>query len=147
MKFLILTFCTFFCLLGTVHAQFYSGKFFSQPALEGFDHFVIHQHPHHQKLGGDLEVKAFMKSGAIWKVKADLLRENEAQDVVDRFGKGLEILSVYELMIELDGAIWEYYLLGHQGSHTKGDFIVVEEIFNDINDAPLEVNSFSLNRR
>lgn len=127
-----------------VSGQFYSGKFKSEPALEDFDHFVVSQHPHHHKYGGTLSVKAFVKSGELWHSKANLVDEETAARFIKEFGNQLDILSVYELDMEMDGEVWEYFLLGYENENKQASFVVVEEIFNDLYDSePIEVHTFT----
>ncbi|MEP2024884.1 MAG: hypothetical protein ABJH98_14090 [Reichenbachiella sp.] len=127
--------------------QFYSGKFESVPVLEDFDHFVVHQHPHHHKYGGTLDVKAFVKSGELWHSTAEPVDEETAKVFIEKFGQGLDILSVYELDIELDGEVWEFFMLGYENEYKKASFVVVEEIFDDIYDSePVEVHTFHWDR-
>lgn len=147
MKTLIAFFTLSLTLASTAHSQFYSGKFKSDPMLEDFDHFVVHQHPHHQKYGGSLEVKAFVQSGELWHSTANLVDDETAASFVESFGQGLDILSVYELTIEMDGEVWDYFMLGYENEHRKASFIVVEEIFDDIYDSePVEVHTFNWDR-
>lgn len=130
-----------------VQGQFYSGKFKSEPALEDFDHFVVHQHPHHHKYGGTLDVRAFVKSGELWRSTAKPVDEGKAKEFIDKFGGDLEVLSVYELDIELDGEVWEFFMLGYENDHKKASFLVVEEIFDDMYDSePVEVHTFTWDR-
>ncbi|WP_422360256.1 hypothetical protein [Reichenbachiella sp.] len=130
-----------------VQGQFYSGKFKSEPALEDFDHFVVHQHPHHHKYGGTLDVRAFVKSGELWRSTAKPVDEDKAKEFIDKFGGDLEVLSVYELDIELDGEVWEFFMLGYENDHKKASFLVVEEIFDNIYDSePVEVHTFTWDR-
>ncbi|MFY0652864.1 MAG: hypothetical protein JXQ96_12550 [Cyclobacteriaceae bacterium] len=138
--FCVITFCS-------AQAQFYSGKYTCNPQMEDFDHIVVHQHPHHHQYGGDLTVKAFVEHGELWHSKAELLSDDKANEIIKKFGDNQEILSVYELEIELDGEDWEYFLLGYKDDNEKGSFIVVEEIF-DIGDKTkaIEINTFKLNR-
>ena len=127
--------------------QFYSGKFISEPMLEDFDHFVVHQHPHHHKYGGTLDVKAFVKSGELWRSTAKVVEGEKAEKFIEKFGGGLEILTVYELDIELDGEVWEFFMLGYENEYKKASFVVVEEIFDDIYDSePVEVHTFNWDR-
>lgn len=127
--------------------QFYSGKFKSEPVLEDFDHFVVHQHPHHQKYGGILDVKAFVKSGELWHSTAHVVDTETATRFIDKFGGDLEILSVYELDIELDGQVWEFFMLGYKNDRQQASFVVVEEIFDDMYDSePVEVHTFNWDR-
>ena len=135
-------------LLSTVsYGQFYSGKYQSSPQLEDFDHFVVHQHPHHHKYGGDLTVKAFVDNQQLWHATARLIPKEQANDFTQKFASSKKILSVYELDIELDGEEWEYFLLGYEDENKKSSFVVVEEIF-DIDDTSkaLEINTFEWNR-
>ena len=112
--------------------------------LEDFDHFVVHQHPHHEKFGGTLDVKAFVKSGQLWHSTANVVDDETAKAFIKRFGEGLDILSVYELEIELDGEVWEYFLLGYENERQKASFVVVEEIFDNVYDSePVEVHTFN----
>lgn len=132
----------------SAYSQFYSGKFISTPQMEDFDHMIIHQHPHHHKYGGDLSIKAFIPQGELWHSTARLLDDEKATAITNKFAKGKEILSVYELDIELDGEEWEYFLLGYKDQNDKGQFIVIEEIF-DIEDKsnPIEINLFEWKRK
>lgn len=131
-------------LVLSASAQFYSGKFRSEPVLEDFDHFIVIQHPHHHKYGGTLSVKAFVKSGELWHSKAKIVDQETADRFIEKFGNDLDILSVYELAIELDGEVWEFFMLGYENENEQASFVVVEEIFDDIYDSdPVEVNTFT----
>ncbi|MEO9964627.1 MAG: hypothetical protein ABJF11_02490 [Reichenbachiella sp.] len=144
MKRLISLLSLILILASSANAQFYSGKFKSVPSLEDFDHFIVIQHPHHHKYGGTLSVKAFVKSGQLWHSKANPVDEETAERFIEKFGQELEILSVYELVIELDGEVWEFFMLGYENEDKKASFVVVEEIFNNIYDSePIEVNTFT----
>ncbi|WP_420582853.1 hypothetical protein [Reichenbachiella sp.] len=130
-----------------VQGQFYSGKFKSEPVLEDFDHFVVHQHPHHHKYGGTLDVRAFVKSGELWRSTAKIVEENKAKEFIDKFGGDLNVLSVYELDIELDGEVWEFFMLGYENEQNEASFLVVEEIFDNMYDSePVEVHTFTWDR-
>ncbi|WP_139793780.1 hypothetical protein [Reichenbachiella faecimaris] len=144
----LITFLTLSLALAlNAQSQFYSGKFKSEPMLEDFDHFVVHQHPHHHKYGGTLDVKAFVKSGELWHSTANVVDDQTAKAFIEKFSDGREILSVYELDIELDGEVWEFFMLGYENEHNKASFIVVEEIFDDIYDSePVEVHTFNWDR-
>ena len=148
MKNLLLIVIFFVALSFDSTAQFYSGKYESSPKMEDFDHIVIHQHPHHHKYGGDLSVKAFVEHGELWHSKAVLVSEEKASEFKSKFAVDLNILSVYELDIELDGEEWEYFLLGYEDDNKKSSFVVVEEIF-DFEDLtkPVEVNTFVWNKK
>ncbi|MEO9806564.1 MAG: hypothetical protein ABJF04_25105 [Reichenbachiella sp.] len=141
----LITFLSLSLILAlSANAQFYSGKFRSEPELEDFDHFIVIQHPHHHKYGGTLSVKAFVKSGELWHSKANVVDEETAKKFIEKFGNDLDILSVYELDIELDGEVWEFFMLGYENEHNQASFVVVEEIFDNIYDSePVEVNTFT----
>lgn len=147
MKTLITLFTLSLSLVLNAQGQFYSGKFVSEPKLEDFDHFVVHQHPHHHKYGGTLDVKAFVKSGELLHSTAKVVEEEKAKLFIEKFSGGLEILTVYELDIELDGEVWEFFMLGYENEYKHASFIVVEEIFDDIYDSePVEVHTFTWGR-
>jgi len=149
MKKSTLTLVIFLLASASTFAQFYSGKFNSKPQLEDFEHFIVMQHAHHDKYGGDLTVKAFVKSGELWHSKATLVEPEIAAEFIKNFGQNLDILSVYKMSIALDGEDWEYYMLGFKSKDRKhkGDFIIVEEIYHNISDVhPVEVNAFQWDR-
>lgn len=128
-------------------AQFYSGNFISSPQTEDYSHFLIKQHPHHHKYGGELHVKAFIKHDHIWSADAQLLDEKESRKFIDTYGNGLEILSVYKLQVMLDGEDWEYFMLGYADGSRHGRFRVIEEIFDEEGqEKPVELNLFEWSR-
>lgn len=146
MKTLITLITLILTLAIQANGQFYSGKFKSEPQLEDFDHFVVSQHPHHHKYGGNLVVKAILPSGELWHSKANLVDDATAQKFIDEFGKDLDILSVYELDLEMDGEIWEYFMLGYRNEDDQASFVIVEEIFhNDYDSVPAEIHTFTWN--
>ena len=137
--------CLLLIVLSTIQlkGQFYSGNYVSQPQTEEYSHFQIKHHPHHEKYGGDLQIKAFVGDHKLWTQNAILLDGSESEAFIKNYGADHDILSVYKLSILFDGVDWEYFLLGYEDERGHSRFRVVEEIFEIQGDAaPVELYVF-----
>ncbi len=112
-------------------AQHYSGYYVSDPPLEDYHHFKIHQ-AHH---GSELLVKAFSERGELWEIQAPLLPDSESEKIIEQFAEHADIERVYQISLQVDGGDWEFFLLGyrdHERDH--GAFMVIEEVFEHVAD-------------
>ncbi|MFY0605791.1 MAG: hypothetical protein JXR10_03690 [Cyclobacteriaceae bacterium] len=135
-------------LLGAISssAQFFSGKYHSEPSLDEFDHLKIHHHhsPHH-KYEGDLSVKGYSEYSELWEIKANMITGEKADFFIEKFGGDEEIQTVYEFKIELDGIEEDYILLGYENEQGHGRFIAIEEVFADASEEEmLSLKTFKL---
>ncbi|MFY0598352.1 MAG: hypothetical protein JXR03_01690 [Cyclobacteriaceae bacterium] len=133
-------------IISSVSAQFFSGYFVSDPPQEEFEHLKIHHHhSKHHKYEGDLSVKAFLEFGELWELKANMIDGEKANFFVERFGRGKEIQTVYEIKIQLDGVEEDFILMGYEGENHHPAFIAIEELFeNEKEEELIDVKSFRL---
>jgi hypothetical protein len=128
------------------NAQFFSGNYHSEPAMNEFDHLKIHHHhsPHH-KYEGDLTVVAYGQKSELWKMKANMITGEKADYFILNFGDSLEIRTVYEFKIALDGIEEDYILMGYENKEGHGRFLAIEVIFSDeTEEKMLDLKSFRL---
>ncbi|MEQ9426149.1 MAG: hypothetical protein RJQ09_17125 [Cyclobacteriaceae bacterium] len=124
------------------NAQKLSGYYVSDPQMEDYHHFKVHQE---DKAATGLMIKAFTsKSDELWQREARLIHGEEAEFVKRKFATGIVIDSVYKLNILMDGSDWEFYLLGyHDHSKDHGAFKVIEEVFaREGDESPLKIAQF-----
>ncbi|GEM_PF-7132315 len=121
-------------------AQHYSGYYVSDPPLEDYHHFKIHQ----EHNGSELLVKGFSEHNELWSLRAPLLSETESQKLIEQFADHADIEKVYRISLLLDGADWEFLLLGYRDNkRDHGAFKVIEEIFEHEDDPEPElINKF-----
>jgi hypothetical protein len=133
----------------TSFAQFFSGNYHSEPTVEEFDYLKIHHHHlKHHKYEGDLNVKGFSQTSELWELKAKMISGEKSEFFINKFSGGEKILTVYEFKLEVDGIEEDYILLGHKNSKGHGQFIVIEEIFNDASEEEmLSLKTFKLIRK
>lgn len=118
--------------VSTSYAQFFSGKYHSEPIVEEFDYLKVHHHhTKHHKYEGDLTVKGFGRTSELWELKAKMINGEKAEFFINKFGAGEKILTVYEFKLEIDGIEEDYILLGYENGKKHGQFIVIEEVFTD----------------
>lgn len=126
-------------LIPNLFAQHYSGYYVSDPPLEEYHHFKIHQKDH----GSHLMVKALMGKIELWETEATVLEKNESLPIIEQFANGAEIDFVYELNIAFDGTNWKFFMLSyHDHARNHGAFKVVEEVFESNDDEADEVKRF-----
>ena len=119
-------------------AQFFSGTYQSTPSMESFDHFKIkHKHGDEGKYEGHFDVHAFVGHDEIFQQTAETIHGSLADQIIKDYGEGKNILSVHEMKVFLDGVEWEVFLLGYLDQHKHGQFIIVEEVFEDESETEL----------
>ncbi|UXX79606.1 hypothetical protein N7E81_00585 [Reichenbachiella carrageenanivorans] len=145
MKTLITLIVLIYTVAPPADAQFYTGKFRSEPQLQDFDQFIVVQHPHHVKYGGAVSVEAFDKAGDLWQSKAVPLEAADTDRLIRHADNSLNVQSAYDLKVTLGQEIWEFYLLGYENEQQEVSFIVVEkDMENHISDQEyVEVNTFT----
>jgi hypothetical protein len=128
-------------------AQFFSGNYHSEPAMTEFNHLKIHHHhsPHH-KYEGDLTVVAYGQNSELWEMKANMITGEKADYFILNFADSLEIQTVYEFKVALDGIEEDFILMGYENEDGHGRFLAIEEVFSDeTEEKMLELKYFSAN--
>ena len=131
----------FGCLIAPfwLFGQFFSGYYESTPKMEGFDHFEIkHQHGDEGRYEGVFTLHAYVGHDEMWSEEALTIHGEEAENFINLYGEGRDILSVHQMKILWDGLEWEFFLLGYLDDRQHGQFIVVEELFTDATETELK---------
>ncbi len=82
-------------------------------------------------------MKAYVDDVMVWKRDAVTITGEEADYMVENYGEGKDILSVHKLKMLWDGVEWDFFFLGYLDSKGHGRFVVVEEIFSDVEETNL----------
>lgn len=145
----LLLFVLFQVAFLTSQAQFFSGKYHSDPPKNEFDLLKIQHHrTPKSKFKGDLTVIGVVESSELWELKAKMIFGERANSLIDKFAGDQEIQTVYEFKLELDGIEEDYLLLGFENEDGQGEFIGIEKVFEDASEEEmLLMNTFRLYKK